>query len=154
VRKKMLGLTHHAELLEFTKELPMKTIVVRGEPYLERYFVSETRTGRQIWLHRFLRNDSEEHLHSHPWVALSKVLVGSLEEETEEGKKVFNSSNPYNVISFSKIHRVSAVEPNTWTLMQVESLRLDTWHFIENDGSKTIIKASPRNWFESCGFRK
>jgi len=63
-------------LERITRNRPMKTIVVTDAPYLKRFYMGGA-FGYQIWLHRFLRADSERHLHSHPWTAMSWVMMSS-----------------------------------------------------------------------------
>src|SRR5690554_2304453 len=76
----------HESMMALTADMPMKTIEVNGESYLERYFAHSLADGAQVWYHRFLRNDSERHLHSHPWIAVSRILIGCyLEERAIEG---------------------------------------------------------------------
>jgi len=138
----------HDLLMLLSKPLPMRTIEVNGEPYLERYFVG-AHQGQQVWLHRFLRNDSEKHLHTHPWTATSYVLCGWYEEEQPEGKNLRNAASMPLVITPGRIHRISAVQPDTWTLMVVDAGRLESWFFIEDDGSRVEMQTSPDDWYLS-----
>jgi len=146
---------NHNLLMAITAAMPMKTIQVNGEPYLERYFVGLQLDGTQIWLHRFLRNDSEEHLHSHPWSATSIMLCGWYQEELDSGVQAFrNMTGDVTEITPGRLHRIAAVEPNTWTMMVVRPERREFWHFIDNDGRKHMMAASPFTWFQGCGARE
>jgi hypothetical protein len=134
----------------------MKTIQVSGEDYLERYFVGEI-NGTQEWLHRFLRSDSERHLHSHPWDADSTILCGWYTEEciTKGGVKFecdFGEKQ-INVITTDKLHRIIDVIPNTWTHMRVYPGREPNWHFIDDNGVKMQMKTSPEDWYLDCNSR-
>jgi hypothetical protein len=133
--------------------MPMKTIQVNGEDYLERYFVGEL-NGTQEWLHRFLRADSERHLHSHPWHADSTVLCGYyMEQIRRDNGETFvcgKFAEDQNIITPDKIHRVLEVEPNTWTHMRVYPGRESHWYFIDDNGVKTQMDTSPEDWYLSC----
>ena len=141
---------NHEFLMDITVGMPMKTINVNGEPYLERYFVCETADGTQLWLHRFLRNDSERHLHAHPWKARSRMLCGWYHEEREYGVTFRNMTDDEIYITPDRLHRISAVEPNTWTLMVVEPERLPQWYFVNDQGEREYMETSPRDWYNDC----
>jgi hypothetical protein len=152
---------NHETLMTMTANMPMKTIVVNGEPYMERYFAGYTQGGNQHWLHRFLRDDSEPHLHSHPWEARSMVLCGWYKEQSR-GIAATNGCNDHfryyregshNMIYEETLHRIIEVVPNTWTLMHVRASRLPQWFFVESDGTSRNVDSSPENWHESFGVR-
>lgn len=148
---------NHDLLMKITENMPMKCIPVRGEGYLERYFVSIDEHGNQDWLHRFLRNDSEEHLHSHPWEAVSTILFGHYMEYVLAGLDVTSEVHLCgSVINISPhhIHRISAVEPNTWTHMHVKAGRAKEWFFIDSDGNKKYMPTSPADWYLNCKPRE
>lgn len=137
----------HDDLMHLTFHLPCKTIAINDEDYLERYYLGE-QLGAQYWLHRFLRNDSERHLHSHPWTATSTIICGSYTEQRTSGKVRYKAGHT-NLISPETIHRIVSVEPNTWTLMRVDQGRLPEWFFIDDSGNKTFVKTSPTDWHTS-----
>ena len=145
---------NHELMMKITALMPMKTIMVRGEPYLERYFVGVNEHGAQDWLHRFLRSDSEEHLHSHPWEADSTIICGWYEEQRLLRDKIKYSTvfvaGDENIISTTTVHRIVDAEPNTWTHMRVYPGREPTWFFIEADGNKKIMESSPADWYLDC----
>ena len=148
---------NHDILMILSATLPMKRIMVNDELYLERYHVKNDQDGTQHWLHRFLRNDSERHMHSHPWHAVSKVIYGSYTEDVrrvdgsilERSYKVGDT----NYIPEDKIHRIITVAPNTWTYMIVRPERLDQWFFIDEKGNKHCMQTSPADWYLSCKTR-
>jgi len=147
----------HTFLMHITRHLPRKVIEIGGEDYLERYFVCEYPDGSQDWLHRFLRNDSERHLHSHPWWATSHILNGSYTaEEMVNGCKinVFYTTGDTNVITPNTIHRIARVEPNTWTMMHVGAMRMSNWSFIDDDGNKNTVRASEMDWYKKYPSRE
>ena len=53
-------------LFNYTANLRCRLIKPEGLPFLERYWLGE-KHNRFWYLHRFLRNDAERHLHDHPW---------------------------------------------------------------------------------------
>jgi hypothetical protein len=149
----------HEFMMALTVEMPMKEIIVNGEVYLQRYFAHKLADGTQVWYHRFLRNDSERHLHSHPWDAISKILTGRYVEERQDihfNETYLASYLPgnMNVIDEEILHRIVEVEPNTWTMMIVSPERLPTWHFIEEDGTQTEMPTSPFEWHQDFQPRK
>lgn len=144
---------NHELLMLLTEQMPMKTIMVRGEPYLERYYMKTEADGTQHWLHRFLRNDSEEHYHSHPWCAKSTILCGHYAEDDYHSTIKYYSQNDVNLISFDTLHRVSAAAPNTWTHMIVYPGRSFQWYFIDSGSEKTYCKPSPIDWWKDCNPR-
>lgn len=145
---------NHDQLMLITAAMPMKTIEVSGLPYLERYYIGTHENGDQEWLHRFLRADSERHLHSHPWDAESTILCGDYLEEVmqKSGKKIsiLRGTWDKNVITCDKLHRIVDVEPNTWTHMRVYAGREPVWYFIDDNGVKRVMKTSPVNWWKDC----
>jgi hypothetical protein len=68
------------DLLEITKSMPMRQIDVKGKPYLQRYFAGTTTDDYDIFIHRFLSADGDEHLHSHPRESYSFVMIGEYSE--------------------------------------------------------------------------
>jgi hypothetical protein len=147
---------NHKQLMLITGSMPMKAIQVNGEDYLQRYYAGEA-NGEQHWLHRFMRADSERHLHSHPWWAKSTILCGWYREEclNKDGRKYESDffEGDINSISPDRVHRIVQVMPNTWTHMVVFSERREEWHFIDDDGNKEIVRSSPLDWWRSCGPR-
>lgn len=141
----------HEQLMSITFHLPCKTIAIEGEDYLQRYYLGE-QLGFQYWLHRFLRNDSERHLHSHPWSATSTILCGKYTEQRPTTKVCYQAGHK-NEISPETLHRIVAVEPNTWTLMRVSPGRLPEWHFIDDNGNKTPMRASETDWHTNFNTR-
>jgi hypothetical protein len=152
-----MNYTMHEMLMKETENAPMKTIVINGEPYLERYYMGEQEqadSGRmcQVWLHRFLRNDSERHLHTHPWHGFSRVLTGWYMEQTPDGMRKLREGQG-NEITPETLHRIAMVKPDTWTQLMVLPGRLPTWKFIDDGGNEQTQNASPEDWWKSCKTR-
>lgn len=143
---------NHEQLMRLTESLPMKTIMVNDQPYLERYYVATLPDGTQDWLHRFLRDDAERHLHTHPFHAESTILCGWYLEDRGD-RSVYWSEGDINRIHPETLHRIKEVAPNTWTHMCVKPGREPYWHFIEPDGTKVAMKSAPENWWTRHGVR-
>lgn len=119
-----------------TRSRPTRLITIDGQPYLERYYLFQL-LGWTFYLHRFVRNDSERHLHDHPWrQAFSLVLAGEYQEErmilagggsTLLWDQVVRWGNS---IGARDIHRIAQVEPETWTLF-CHTRRIRPWGFFE-----------------------
>lgn len=131
-------------LTRITRNRPCKVIEVNG-PYLARYYMGGL-FGYQVWLHHFLQSDSERHLHTHPWSALSIMLCGWYIEETPMG---LSRRWPLSVMRIKpdRLHRIFDVEPGTWTLMIVGPERKDTWRFVGDDGV-VEMETSARDWWK------
>lgn len=145
-------LIEHEILMTITATMPMKTIPVNGHDYLQRYYVGTAPDGTDHWLHRFLRADSERHLHSHPFTARSTILTGCYLEQTPKGE-IMRRAGDENHITPETLHRIIDVQPNTWTLMKVRPERLPDWYFIDDNGNKEYRKSSPREWWKEYGPR-
>jgi len=141
-------------LMQITERMPMKTIQVNGMDYLQRYFAGYVRGG-QHWLHRFIRDDSERHVHTHPWRAKSTILCGGYKEQYrpvgapnngESDRFRYFRIGDSNEIFPQTLHRIVAIEPNTWTMLYVFSGREENWKFIADDGSEIVMRASAEDW--------
>ena len=143
----------HESMMALTADMPMKQIVINGEVYLERYFAHTLPAGTQVWYHRFLRNDSERHLHSHPWESDSTILLGLYAEESlSGGEKVKITFLPgmTNHIRKWTIHRIVQVAANTWTQMIVRPGRDEQWYFIDDNGDEQAMQTSLFEWHQDC----
>jgi len=74
---------------------PDEIIGRNGDPYMERWYIQRTETERfgeaygylkhegiaNVYLHRFLRSDSED-MHDHPWDNANVILRGGYTEES------------------------------------------------------------------------
>jgi len=170
----------NAFMLELTANMPCKQIYVNNVPYLQRYyagtFYSKTTGELDLWFHRFLSCDGEEHLHFHPMNMESRVLVGWYEEEyLELGKLVkqkfyargeLTANRLTNLVNLAQAglsagtkvthlrpitmdytHRISEIAPETWTILFVKPERLPVWGFVDSNGEIETRKPSPREWW-------
>lgn len=147
----------HKKLMKFTRNKPMRLIEINGDAYLERYHVASL-FGFKIWLHRFIRNDSDRHLHNHPWHALSVILTGGYREIVAlKGYRNWDivdyKRGNFNLIKADKTHRILQVEPNTWTLMLVSPRTGKGWSFVDDDGNLTDGVSGGRDWHRLAGNR-
>ncbi len=118
-------------LFWLTGFLPCRLITINGKPYLERYYLL-----KNAYLHRFINLDGDRHLHDHPWRALSFILSGSYTEELIGGR--YRVRVYFNYIGKRTLHRITFVEPNTWTLF-IHGKRFRTWGFLNDVGVKKRI---------------
>jgi hypothetical protein len=150
----------HNLLMKLTKNRPMRTIIVNDQEYLQRYYMGSI-FGRQIWLHRFLRNDGERHLHNHPWRGVSIVLAGGYRELLRRtiygaSREIIRRRNAGAVgfIDYHHTHRIASVSPNTWTLMLIGKTRKPTWSFIDDAGNRQIMASAGHSWWRTCEPRQ
>lgn len=151
---------NHTTLYMLTADCPCKIIEVGGHPYLERYYMGQSDTGGMWMIHHFLREDSERHLHTHPFMANVMVLTGGYVEEFMDGpesgrfkNRAYFRAGDTRKLYPTTLHRIVSVEPDTWTLLHVKPGRNPTWEFIDDAGNRTVMQSSPENWHESCGPR-
>lgn len=114
-------------LYRLSARLRCRRIDLDSGRYLERYFLGD-HLGRTWYLHRFVRNDSERHLHNHPWrYGWSLILTGWYDEEG--AVDVCPHAGPagmlteihrrhwFNRIDGATAHRIVAARAETWTLV-------------------------------------
>lgn len=146
-----------------TRNRPARLITIDGQPYMERYYLFR-RLGWTCYLHRFVRNDSERHLHDHPWrQAYSLVLSGEYQEERMillAGRSTLLWDQIVrwgNSINTKDIHRISGVMPETWTLF-LHTHRVRPWGFFEPSaqGYRYEPYAGPNttNWWRTAPLGK
>lgn len=170
----------NAFMLELTANMPCKQINVDDAPYLQRFFagtfanhIGET----DLWFHRFLSGDGDEHLHWHPMNMRSSVLCGSYREEylchgvkleriiypgdasrnflinlcakAEQGYPLRKIPDRTRRIGMHDIHRIAEVQPGTWSMLLVEPERVPVWGFINDSGEYEIRKGAPRDWWKN-----
>lgn len=125
-------------LYEYTANLPARLIDINGKPYLERYLVARV-GGLRIYLHRFVRDDSERAVHDHPWRwACAFVLAGRYKERlaTMDDPTVGHLYKHrwvrwFNWISPRTRHQIVSVRPETWTLF-ITGKRIKGWGFYQH----------------------
>lgn len=109
---------------------------VDNKPYLERYYLFLKERNNfpfNIFLHKFLKSDSEE-LHDHPWNYRSLILWGGYWEHTPQGK-IWRGPLSYKYYNASNLHRIELDEsyPQCWTLF-IPGQRVREWGFMTDNG--------------------
>lgn len=111
-------------LFWITGSRPARLIKLDGRPYLERYYVG-TLLGYHFYLHRFVRDDHERHVHDHPWKkAFSLVLAGQyIEQRGYVSDRIRVKGIRVRWFNFIQrlpgshcVHRITGTQPETWTL--------------------------------------
>lgn len=101
-------------------------------PYLTRTLFPRVGDVRPI-LHYIHRPDADPHLHNHPWKTAEFVVLtgGYTEERLVDGRPVERTLRPgdSNRLDAETFHRVSSIEPDTWTFGIVGE-RVQTWGFL------------------------
>jgi hypothetical protein len=97
----------HEHMMRATAEMPMKLIRVNDEPYLERYYAGRFSDGYDLWLHHFVSADADRHVHSHPFVFFTVMLLGSYTEDL--GDNEVRITTPAGIIDWTldkHLHRM------------------------------------------------
>lgn len=139
-------------LFLLTGRLPCRLIKVKGQPYLERYYLFSL-FGITFYLHRFLNGDGDEYLHDHPFkFSGSLVLAGFYHERSvrwlDMSDEKFRHLKPgkVNLIGPHKFHQILFSEPDTWTLFW-HAKRVKRWGFLKDMGkegsSKGVLYITP-----------
>lgn len=154
---------NHTLLMDMTASMPLKTIEIDGRPYLERYYAGPSFNGGQVWLHHFLTADQERHLHTHPFTCKAVILCGGYTEQVRQisadprcgpmDRTRYFKPGDVNQIHPGHLHRIAAVEPDTWTLLFVEAGRAPEWKFIADDGTEEVRQSSSEDWWKGCKSR-
>lgn len=130
--------------LSFLENRGRKRIIFdrqHNEPYLERYYLLLKKRNRlpfNIFLHKFLKGDVDEHLHDHPWNYITIVLKGGYWEITPNGK-YWRGAGHIRRCTATSMHRIE-LEPGVdcWTLF-IPGIRKREWGF-DVDGLWTHYK--------------
>jgi hypothetical protein len=136
--------------------LPLRSITIRGKPYLDRYYIAgplDPRTAQlfspqlqrlawlpfTLYLHRFHRCDARGDLHDHPWPARGMVLAGGYIEQLEGSKARVLTEGDLTHNAPRRYHRISALvrlypdDPacETWTLFGT-ARKVNHWGYLVN----------------------
>lgn len=127
--------------------LRCRLIKIKGQPYLERYYVGKL-FGVTFFLHRFVSGDGDRYLHDHPFSYSGAVILsGGYTEVVLKHLDPINGQvvkyrafypGRVNLISSSKFHKVISVKPETWTLFW-HTKRIKHWGFMHFDRKKSTI---------------
>lgn len=123
------GLVRWANRLMLTRN-PDFVVSSSAGPQLLRWFVVPRNPVRNVYLHRFLRDDPD--LHDHPWDNESLILDGRYEEVFQDGTAVIRS--PGNLVRRSAIeaHRVRLLHGQPVTSLFFTGPIVRRWGFYPN----------------------
>ena len=125
-------------LKHITLDMKCRPIPRDGHLYLDRHYIGNV-FGCEVFLHRYMGHDPELHLHNHPAWGLGIPIIGGYTEEVLEslchrvGMIVsLRDIRPWrwNLIGLGRFHRITRVEPMTWTLFIIWP-RVKGWGFME-----------------------
>lgn len=106
----------------------------KENPYLLRWWVIPRNRWFNIYLHKFLRDDDDRALHSHPWPFASFMLRGSYIEMLPGDRAILRRAGSIAFRRASHQHRVELLRIKDgkripcWTLV-VTGPRVQTWGF-------------------------
>ena len=95
-----------------------------GEPYLSRWWLfnpyetTDKRSQRYEWipvnirLHCFSKPDKDEHMHDHPWDAVSLIISGRYCEERVDNDLFVYEAGDFNRINAEDFHSIRSVTPD------------------------------------------
>lgn len=118
------------------RQLRKQTIRPGDAPYLDRFFVAgwtprARRNGPAIFLHHFVGSDPREQVHSHPWGAISLLLVGAYREHrcAADGRETVRDlqAGDVNVLAPDDRHRIELLTADVWTVF-LASDYVQPWH--------------------------
>ena len=114
------------------------------EPYLIRYYLLFTNREKfpfNVFIHKFMRGDSDEDPHDHPWGFFHIILSGGYWEqvpidEKDEPKfykgfcKVWRKPGYWNIVNAQYTHRIELddTSPKPWTLF-IPLIHNNYWGF-------------------------
>lgn len=102
----------------------LKCLVVSSKstlvPFVEHYYAYKGKLPFVVQLNHLLSSEQESLFHKHSFIGLSIVLSGGYEEErlgpNLNTVRRFLRPGDVNVFTGGEVHRISHVDPNTWTL--------------------------------------
>lgn len=122
----------------------------KGSPYLIRWRVIQTPYAA-LYLHKFLRGDSDPFVHDHPWNFISIVLRGGYVEMRRNNMthKVYPRHVKHiNVMHTHDAHYISTLDRvPTWSLLLV-GRRVRTWGFWQSRNDMEPGKVQNQTWTE------
>ena len=145
----ILVLRHPLDL--FMDRIGRKRIIYDRDgvnPYMIRYYLwrkpSEGKSYKNLFFHKILRSDSDEHLHSHPWNWSSFILWGFYKEELVSGKIKIWLPLSFRIRKAEFYHRLTLKKP-------VYSL---FWHDVRKRDWDFLVDGEKVNWEKYLRERK
>lgn len=112
-----------------------------GDPMLVRWRIVQTPYGA-LYLHKFLRGDSDPYVHDHPWSFFSIILRGGYTEARRNNKTYLlwqHHIKRFNIMHRYDAHYIMTLDRTpTWSLLLVGP-RKRTWGFYVEDVSYRAI---------------
>lgn len=124
---------------------PYRDIVVDGQLYLRRFFITPRSWPVRVFLHRIYLSDAGLLLHCHPWSWLGFIITGGYIEHLPRSGHVLGELlgtirrriRPGSVVfrRAEHVHRVELVDGRpAWTCLFVGRTRR-VWGFYHDDGT-------------------
>jgi len=111
---------------------PDFTVVIKGQEYMQRWWVIPRNRIFNIYLHRFLHDDEDEALHDHPWFNASFILKGTYTEWSIKAGGVHSKriakEGSFKVRMPHTAHRIALHDGECWTLFMTGPV-IRTWGF-------------------------
>lgn len=127
------------------------------KPFLKRWFVIPKNRWCNIYLHKFILDDEDRALHSHPWFNVSLLLVGQYIEVTKDRRKLYTAGN----LKFrlpSTGHRIELVHTRKTGHKRTKTLRergQPSWSlFITGPVMQSWGFYCPAGWLEQHEFHE
>lgn len=98
-----------------------------GPGYMHRWYLIPRNRFFNVYLHKIIRDDTDEALHDHPWWSVSVLLKGRLLEVMQTTLRSPKRFLP--VIRSAKLaHRLIVLDGPVWTLF-ITGPRIREWGF-------------------------
>jgi hypothetical protein len=101
----------------------------RDDPYMRRWWITP-RLPRMpgVYLHQFLRSDSDSVTHDHPWASVSILLRGSYTEHFKDGASRILEQGEWCVRRATTAHRIELHDGPVWSLF-LHGFKTRDWFF-------------------------
>jgi len=99
------------------------------DPYLKRWWILPRNRFFNIYLHRFLRSDTDEALHDHMYVNLSVLIEGCYREHFSGGRSALRVPGDFIFRRARTPHRVELCHGIPVTSLFVTGPRIRQWGF-------------------------
>ena len=145
----------HAWAARYISRNPLPDFIVNGKdniPYLQRWFIIPRNRFFNIYLHRFISDDEDRALHSHPWLNCTLVIQGSYYEHLHDGSVKVRQKAQLVFRRPHCFHRISLVQASHVPRRLLPAMSL----FITGPVVRVWTFACPRGevpWYEFVDAR-
>lgn len=128
----------------------MAKVVIRGNgteqesPMLTRYRLAQT-PWFGVYVHQIHRADADQDCHDHPWRFVTWVIRGGYVEELRRrparpggSEAVWRGRWSVHAMPLRYAHRLTDVQPNTWTLLLVGPKRQGWGFWVDGQAVDTM----------------